>query len=563
MGNQRLHEPSSGERFFQRDATIEEIQTLIHENERVPATAWLLAFTGAASQFARFGITVTWQNYLQNPQGNPLLPGALGLGQAKATIIQNAFLFFQYLTPLPFALMSDVWIGRYKTMLICLGLLVTGYVVLVVTSIPSALNHGAGIPGIAITMVLIGLGQGGLSAVMYPFIADQIPITKPQVKRNKKGELIVTDRKLTIQYAFNGYYWMVNIAALSSIPTTLMEKHIGFWPTYLLPTCVLVIFIIPVILWNRQLVKLSPEGNVLPHAGHVLLIAWRSRFRLSAADPKYQESHYGRSVPWSASFVDEIRRSLKGCRVIAYFVVFWLCYNQTTNNIISQAGQMTQQGISNDTIQALNPIACIIAGPLIQNVVFPFLRRHRVSFGPIRRMTVAFLFISAGIAYAAGLQQLIYSRGPCYTNPLECPAAVQQNTGARVPNDLSVWLQTPLHFLLAIGEILGLVSLNEYAYSEAPTNMKAVVQALLEIAAAVAAALGIALGPVSRDPWLVIMYASLAGACAFSAVTFLAIFRRHDAIYENRDVEDARDDKGHSEAVKQGDTQTEQSTTPA
>lgn len=46
---------------------------------------------------------------------------------------------------------------------------------------------------------------------------------------------------------------MVNIGALSSIPTTFMEKYIGFWAAYLLPTCILVVTIIPVIFWNKRL----------------------------------------------------------------------------------------------------------------------------------------------------------------------------------------------------------------------------------------------------------------------------------------------------------------------
>ncbi|KAI1073902.1 MFS general substrate transporter [Whalleya microplaca] len=527
---------------FPRDATPEEIQTLIHEVDEIPTTVWLLTFTGAASQLARYGITVAWQNYLQNPRGNELLPGALNLGQSKATIIQNSFLFFQYLTPLPFALISDMWIGRYKTMLICLGLLVIGYMVLVTTSIPGALEHGAGIGGLATTMVLIGLGQG----------ADQIPDATPKVKRNKKGELFVTDRMLTIQYVFSGYYWMVNVASLSSIPTTLMEKHIDFWAAYLLPTCILVVAVIPVTIWNKRLIKLSPQGNALPQAGQIFLITCRSRFRLSAANPEYQILHHNRHVPWTASFVEEIRRGLKGCRVIICFVVFWLCYNQTTNNIISQAGQMEQQGVSNDTIKALNAIACIIMGPLIQSVIFPFLRRRRISFGPILRMTVAFFFIAAGIAYAAGLQHLIYSRGPCYEYPLECPISVDDMGDPR-PNEVSVWFQTPLHFLLAVGEILGLVSLNEYTYSEAPTDIKAMVQALQQVAAAIGAAIGIALGPVSKNPWLLIMYASLAGTMAISAILFWVAFRKYDATYANKDAKTARDREIRGDIEDKGD----------
>jgi dipeptide/tripeptide permease len=48
--------------------------------------------------------------------------------------------------------------------------LVAGYVVLVLTSLPTALDHGAGLGGLVTTMVFIGIGGGGISAVMYPLI---------------------------------------------------------------------------------------------------------------------------------------------------------------------------------------------------------------------------------------------------------------------------------------------------------------------------------------------------------------------------------------------------------
>ncbi|CAH0051184.1 unnamed protein product [Clonostachys solani] len=518
-----------------REATEDEIETLVHEPQDIPITAWLLSFTGAGANLARFGITVTWQNYLQNPRGNPLLPGALGLGQATATTIQSAFLFFRYLTPIPFAVVSDAYLGRHTTMHISLGLLVAGYIVLVATSIPSALDQGAGLPGLVVTMIFVGLGQGGLSAVMYPFIADQIPDEKPMVRRNKNGQLVVTERQLAVQYVFNGYYWMVNVGSLVTIATTLIERHVDFWLAFLLPTVIFVITIFPAIWWHKRIVKLPPEGNVLPQATKVLLLASVSGFRLSAASPEAQKSLHGRDVPWTSAFVSEIRRGLKGCRVIICFVIFWLCYDQSSNNIISQAGQMRPDGINNDTIQALNSIACIIIAPLIQDLLFPFLRKHKLPFGPILRMTVGFLFTAAAIAYAAGIQHYIYSKGPCYNYPLECDAAIlEADSGKRGPNDVSIWLQTPLLVLLAFGEILCLVSLNEYTYSEAPTNLKSMVQALQAVSSAAGAALGIALGIASKNPYLVILFGSMAGAMAFSAALFWIVFRKYDTVYETR-----------------------------
>lgn len=50
---------------------------------------------------------------------------------------------------------------------------------------------------------------------------------------------------------------MVNIAALSSIPTTLLEKHVGFWAAYLLPTVVLIVAAIPAIVWHKNLGEFS------------------------------------------------------------------------------------------------------------------------------------------------------------------------------------------------------------------------------------------------------------------------------------------------------------------
>ncbi|KAG8162781.1 hypothetical protein KVR01_007259 [Diaporthe batatas] len=306
-----------------------------------------------------------------------------------------------------------------------------------------------------------------------------------------------------------------------------------------------------------QQLKIPPHNNVLPQACRVLLIACSSGFRLSAAEPDFQATHHRRKVPWTGAFVGEIRRGLKACRIIACFVVFWLCYNQTSNNFVSQAGQMEQNGISNDTIQALNPIACIVMAPLIQGM-FPRLRRRGFTCGPMMRMTLGFLFVAAGLAYAVGLQSLIYSRPPCFDHPLECSTAIvvdQQDGdgGSRArPNEISVWFQTPLHFLLAIGEILDLVSLSEYTYTEAPANIKAVVQALQQLAAAVAAALGMTLGPVSRDPKLVVMYASLAGIMAVSSVPFWLVFAKYDTLYEIQGVKSSGSSESEGVVVSTG-----------
>ena len=106
---------------------------------------------------------------MQNPRSH-VVPGALGLGQSTATNIYNAFFLLSFLTPVPFALVSDMWLGRYKTLLIGLSLYLCGCTVLLTTSLPVALDNGAGIGGLAGGLILIALGVGSVKATYFPFL---------------------------------------------------------------------------------------------------------------------------------------------------------------------------------------------------------------------------------------------------------------------------------------------------------------------------------------------------------------------------------------------------------
>ena len=197
------------------------------------------------------------------------------------------------------------------------------------------------------------------------------------------------------------------------------------------------------------------------------------------------------------------------------------------NNLVSQAGQMDLHGVPNDMIQAFSGVACVILGPMIQGL-YNLLAQHKISFRPIARIAVAFLFCGGSMAYAAGVQKLIYNSKPCYDRPRACSASKDE----RLPNDISVWVQIPVYFILAVGEILGFVTASEYAYSKAPQAMKTIVQAFVQLTACVGSALGMALSPVAKDPDVLVMYACLAGVMVLSATLFYIRFRKYDRIDE-------------------------------
>jgi POT family proton-dependent oligopeptide transporter len=58
------------------------------------------------------------ENYLQLSPDDPVRPGALGLGQARAILIIYVWLIYIYCTPLVGGLLADCWLGRRKTILL-------------------------------------------------------------------------------------------------------------------------------------------------------------------------------------------------------------------------------------------------------------------------------------------------------------------------------------------------------------------------------------------------------------------------------------------------------------
>ncbi|RAQ63119.1 putative oligopeptide transporter protein [Aspergillus flavus] len=246
-------------------------------------------------------------------------------------------------------------------------------------------------------------------------------------------------------------------------------------------------------------------------------------FRMDAAKPHAQLQH-GRVVPWTDSFVEDIKRSLLTCQVLLLFPIHWLCYNQTFNNLISQAGQMVTYGIPNDMMKIAGAISGIIVAPIIQKGLYTCLTRRKVAFGPIARMTVGFIVLTLSMVYTTVVQKLIYQTGPCYEAPLACPGSHDST----VPNQISVSLQIPIYFGGALAEVFCLTTGTEYAYNHAPKSMKTLVQAIWLAMAGIGTCLALAFTPLTKDPHLVTMYAILAGLLGGATVLLWVLFRHLD-----------------------------------
>lgn len=126
-----------------------------------------------------------------------------------ATGLSTFYSFWCYVTPLLGGFIADQYLGKYKTILTFASVYLCGLLILVCTSIPSSLHHGAGLGGFIVSILLTGLGTGGIKANVAPLIAEQYTRRTMAIGVTKKGERVVIDPYVTIQRIFMIFYWYV------------------------------------------------------------------------------------------------------------------------------------------------------------------------------------------------------------------------------------------------------------------------------------------------------------------------------------------------------------------
>ncbi|GAB1191838.1 hypothetical protein APSETT444_001021 [Aspergillus pseudonomiae] len=400
--------------------------------DRIPWVVALIIVVELGERFTYFGLSGPLQNYIKNPYAPGAdLPGALGKGQAVASALGNFFKFWAYASTILGAVVADQYVGKFKAIVIASGIYIVGLTILVATATPAAINGGSAFGGLVASMVIIGLGTGGIKANVTPFCAEQYNKGSAFVKTLKSGERVVVDPELTVERMFMWFYWAVNIGALSPLITVNVEAKVSFWLAFLIPLIVIVLAAIVFICSSKLYVKTRPQGSPIVETARTVYVAISERGFENAKPSSLSER--GRlakySIASSANYTDQsvdgVKKGIRACK----------------------AGQMALHGTPNDLLQNLDPIALIIFIPFLDLVVYPALRHFKIDFRPELKITVGFFMASMSMVYASVLQHYIYI-SPAQT--------------------IHVWVQTPAYVLVAFSEAFVVVTGLEIAYTSAP-----------------------------------------------------------------------------------------------
>ncbi|KIW05497.1 uncharacterized protein PV09_03380 [Verruconis gallopava] len=461
--------------------------------------------------------------------------GALGLEQSAATALTNFFQAWSYVTPVLGAICADQWLGKYNTIVLFASFYTVGLLILFVTSLPASIEAGYAFGGLVVSMLVIGLGAGGIKSNVSPLIAEQYQETTQRIKILPSGERVIVDPSLTIQRIYMIFYMCINIGCLSGLATTTLELHIGFWSAYLLPFLMFCVGFVILVGGRKNYVLKPPKGSVVVHAFKASWIGLRHKQGLDGAKPSLRKKiRHSSELPWDDEFVDELKRALVACKVFVAFPVFWLLFQQMLNNFVSQAGTMELHGIPNDIMQNIDAFSILIFIPICDRLLYPGLRKVGIQFKPITRIAWGFLIVTLGMLYAVFVQKAIYNAGPCFDHPLKCEAAKLPD-GKVEHNHVHVAVQTPAYILIALGEIFASITGLEYAYTKAPASMKSFIMAMYLLTSAGGALLGALIAPLAKDPNLPNFYLGLTVLSGITGVIFWMKFKKYNALEDSMD----------------------------
>ncbi|XP_036318046.1 peptide transporter family 1-like isoform X2 [Rhagoletis pomonella] len=316
----------------------------------------------------------------------------------NATVIFHIFTMFVYFLCVVGAIISDSWLGKFKTIFYLSLVYVTGSVLVSLGAVPT-LN----LPANTFTMIglaLIALGSGGIKPCVSAFGGDQFKIPE-QVQQ--------------ITTFFSLFYFSINAGSLVSTTVTPIlredvhcfgEKEcysLAFGVPAILMAVSIVIFVL-----GRPLYKIKPPaGNMVVLVSKTIGNAIATKWKEKKTNPRehwldYADKKYDRQL------IEDVKVLMRILVLYLPLPVFWALFDQQGSRWTIQAtrmdGDMGSWDIKPDQMQILNRVLVLIFIPLCELAFYPLLGLVGIR-RPLQKLTLGGIF--AGIAFiASGLLEL-------------------------------------------------------------------------------------------------------------------------------------------------------------
>ncbi|GAB1609474.1 protein NRT1/ PTR FAMILY 8.4-like, partial [Argonauta hians] len=315
---------------------------------------------------------------------------------------------------------------------------------------------------------LIAIGTGGIKANVAPFGAQQIDDLGPKM----------------VQRFFNWFYWFINLGALIAYSgVALVQQNISFDIGYFIPF-VTMLFAMFTLVAGRNIYKhKEPTGNPLTQSMKIIregikrhkLVKNQAKLankKISKLDGAKKEN----GGSFDSETVDGVLSSLKVLPVFIAIIFYWAIYSQMSSTYFLQSLNMDISISGNQlpvaVLNVFNVVIILILIPIV-DVIYRYLQRIGRNPTPLQRIGFGLILAACSVGVAGVIEILRMKE-------LKEKGILKQVIAEKTYNasHLSMFAQIPQFALIGSSEVFTSVTGLEFAYSQAPENLKGLVMGI-------------------------------------------------------------------------------------
>lgn len=407
-----------------------------------------------AERFSFYGmkgiLVIFMTTYLLGPNGE-----TQNMNREEAMTVYHLFTMSAYFFPIIGALLADIFLGKYRTILWLSLLYCVGHGCLALMDVaPHATGLGMK-PFLFAGLACIALGSGAIKPCVSAHVGDQFG----------------SGNKHMLTQIFNWFYFSINIGAATSMiltPIFLEASWGGPWLAFGVPGVLMALATL--LFWLGR--------NVFVHVPAGGLDFFKETFSQ-----------------------DGIRAVLNLIPLFMIFVpVFWAIFDQTGSSWVLQTEQMNRHMLGHEwlpaQVQAINPVLILIGIPIFTYVVYP-LGDKVWKLTPLRKIGIGFVITAGAFSLSAMIETWIVrgtpavishmwgDLGPEITSKLTMPTKLDdmflivKDHGWKEADIAPYLVDMPniawqflAYIILTAAEILVSIVCLEFAYTQSPKRMK-------------------------------------------------------------------------------------------
>ncbi|XP_050436863.1 peptide transporter family 1-like isoform X2 [Adelges cooleyi] len=367
------------------------------KSRRVPAypkSVWFIICNEFCERFSYYGLRTVLVLYLTS---------ILQYDADKATIIYHMTVFLAYFSPLFGAILSDSYLGKFKTILYLSIVYAIGNLVVTGASMASCFSLLNQRNLALLGLILISIGTGGIKPCVSSFGGDQF---------------VLPAQEIYLQKFFSIFYFSINAGALISTSITPeLRKDVqcfgrdSCYPlAFGLPAVLMVVSTI-VFISGKRLYKIKkPESNVIVMASKCIYSALKNKIKLASDSSKKDNwLDYADSNIYSESEIADVRSALNVIYLFIPFPFFWALFDQQGSRWTLQATLMNGRfdflkwTMKPDQMQVVNPLLVLFFIPLFETAVYPLLKKIGIR-KPLQKITLGGVLAAIAFVCSAILQ---------------------------------------------------------------------------------------------------------------------------------------------------------------